>query len=168
MLICYIYDYESICLILWSCYISWSGYILKMLLLTKWVDKFSHMFPFVNEFVYDFINYFFCLRIIIFIVCIKRWRLINLTSLTQFYLVNRWCVLVKLLQALWDLMDYSLLGSSVHGILQVRIMEWAAIPSLRHIPNPGIKPRFPALQADSLQSQPWDTGPGCPVAKYIF
>ena len=25
-------------------------------------------------------------------------------------------------------MDYSLLGSSVHGVLQARILEWVAIP----------------------------------------
>ena len=29
---------------------------------------------------------------------------------------------------LWVLMDYSSLGSSAHGILQVRILEWIAIP----------------------------------------
>ena len=28
---------------------------------------------------------------------------------------------------LYDPMDYSLLGSSVHGILQVRILEWIVI-----------------------------------------
>ena len=33
--------------------------------------------------------------------------------------------------ALWDPMDYSLLASSVHGILQVRILEWVAMPSSR-------------------------------------
>ena len=42
-------------------------------------------------------------------------------------------------------MDYSLPGSSVHGILQTRILEWVAFPS-RDLPNPGIKTRFPALQ----------------------
>ena len=41
----------------------------------------------------------------------------------------------------------SLPGSSVHGILQARILEWVAFPS------PGIKPRSPALQADSLPSE---------------
>ena len=30
--------------------------------------------------------------------------------------------------------------SSVHGILQTRILEWAAMPSSRDLPNPGIKP----------------------------
>ena len=31
----------------------------------------------------------------------------------------------------WDPMDYSPPGSSVHGILQERILEWAAMPSSR-------------------------------------
>ena len=33
-------------------------------------------------------------------------------------------------------MDYSLSGSSVHGILQARILEWAAIPSSRGSSRP--------------------------------
>ena len=33
-------------------------------------------------------------------------------------------------------MDYT-----VHGILQVKILEWVAIPFSRDLPNPGIKPR---------------------------
>ena len=32
---------------------------------------------------------------------------------------------------LWDLMDCSPPGSSVHGILQARILEWVAMPSSR-------------------------------------
>ena len=36
------------------------------------------------------------------------------------------------------------------GILQARIVEWVAIPSSRDLPDPGIKPRSPALQEDSL------------------
>ena len=40
------------------------------------------------------------------------------------------------------------------GILQARILEWVAIPPPRDLPNPGIEPRFPALQADSLLSEP--------------
>ena len=32
---------------------------------------------------------------------------------------------------LWDPMDYSLPGSSVHGILQTRMLEWVAMPSSR-------------------------------------
>ena len=51
-------------------------------------------------------------------------------------------------------MDYT-----VRGILQVRILEWVAVPfsrgssQPRDLPNPGIKPRSPALQADSLPTE---------------
>ena len=44
------------------------------------------------------------------------------------------CVHDKSLQlclTLCDPMDCSLLGSSVHGILQARILEWVAMPSCR-------------------------------------
>ena len=51
-------------------------------------------------------------------------------------------------------MDCSLLDSSVHGILQARILEWVAISFFRGLPNPWIKPRSPALQEDSLLSEP--------------
>ena len=38
-------------------------------------------------------------------------------------------------------MDCSLPDSSVHGILQARILEWVAMPSpLRDLPNQGIEP----------------------------
>ena len=47
-----------------------------------------------------------------------------------------------------DPMVCSLPGSSVHGILQERILEWVAIPCSRDLPNPGIEPKSPALQAD--------------------
>ena len=36
--------------------------------------------------------------------------------------------------------DCSPPGSSVHGILQARILEWVAIPFSRDLPNPGVKP----------------------------
>ena len=41
--------------------------------------------------------------------------------------------------------DCSLPGSSVHGILQARILEWVAIPSPGHLPDPGIEAVSPAL-----------------------
>ena len=40
-------------------------------------------------------------------------------------------------------------GSSVHGILQARILEWVAIPFSKGSSQSG----FPALQADSLRSE---------------
>ena len=42
---------------------------------------------------------------------------------------------------LFNPMDYSLPGSSVHGILQARILERVAIASSRDLPNPGIEPK---------------------------
>ena len=43
---------------------------------------------------------------------------------------------------------------TVHGILQARILEWVAFPSPGELPNPGIEPRSPALQADSSPGEP--------------
>ena len=54
-----------------------------------------------------------------------------------------WSVCAQLCPALCDLMDYSPPGSSVHGILQARILEWAAISSCRDPPDPGIEPMSP-------------------------
>ena len=51
-------------------------------------------------------------------------------------------------------MDYSPRGSSVHGILQIRILEWSALPFSRDLPDSGIEFGSPALQADSLLSDP--------------
>ena len=51
------------------------------------------------------------------------------------------CVLVaQLCLTLRDPMDWSLQGSSVHEILQERILEWVAIPFSRKRPDPGVKP----------------------------
>ena len=41
--------------------------------------------------------------------------------------ISRMKVLVSHVQTLCDPMDYSLPGSSVHEILQTRILEWVAI-----------------------------------------
>ena len=47
-------------------------------------------------------------------------------------------------------MDCSPPGSSVDGILQARILEWVATSFPGELPNPGMEPRSPALQADSF------------------
>ena len=46
--------------------------------------------------------------------------------------------------------DHSPPDSSVHGILQARILEWVAISFSRG----SFQPRAPALQTDSLPSEP--------------
>ena len=50
-----------------------------------------------------------------------------------------------------DSMDSS--PASVHETSQTRILEWAAIPFPGDLPDPGIKPGSPILQADSLQTE---------------
>ena len=50
-----------------------------------------------------------------------------------------------------DRMDYSLPGSSVHGVLQARILEWVAMPSSRGSSWPWIEPV-------SLASPAWTRG----------
>ena len=62
-------------------------------------------------------------------------------------------LVVQLCLSLSDLMDCSPPGSSVHGILQARILEWLPFPFPGDLPDPGIEPRSPALQADSLISE---------------
>ena len=62
-------------------------------------------------------------------------------------------VKVKVAQScltLCNAMDCSLPGSSVHGILQARVLEWVAISSPGDLPDPGIEPGSPALQVNSL------------------
>ena len=59
-------------------------------------------------------------------------------------------------------LDYSSPCSSVHGIFQARVLEWVAISFSRGASRPRDRPRSPALQADTLPSEP----PGKP--HYLF
>ena len=78
-------------------------------------------------------------------------------------------LIAQLYPTLCDPMDCNLPGSSVHGILQVRRLEWVAIPFSGDLPNPGIKPGSPALQADffftALQG---DSLPSEPLGKSLW
>ena len=53
-----------------------------------------------------------------------------------------------------DSVDSSPPGSSLHGTLQARTLEWVAILSPGTLPNLGIESGSPALQANSLLSEP--------------
>ena len=44
-------------------------------------------------------------------------------------------------------------GLQSMGILQARILEWVVIPPPGDLPNPGIEPRSPTLQMDSLPTE---------------
>ena len=67
--------------------------------------------------------------------------------------------LVKVSQScptLCDLMEYIYIYIYIYiyGILKARILEWVTFPFPGDLPNPGIKPRSPTLQAGSLPAEP--------------
>ena len=55
---------------------------------------------------------------------------------------------VQLFATLWTIPPP---GSTVHGILQARILEWGAMPSPRDLPHPGFKPK--SLMSPSLAGE---------------
>jgi len=71
------------------------------------------------------------------------------------------CSVSQLSPMLCDPIDCSPPGSSVHGILQARILEWIACPPAGHLPNPVIEPTSlmsPALAGGFFSSSTtWDT-----------
>ena len=72
-------------------------------------------------------------------------------------------LVVQSCMTLCDPMDFSPPGSSVHGISRQEYWSGLPFPSPVDLPNPGIKPGSPELQADSLPSEP----PGKPCKKDI-
>ena len=65
------------------------------------------------------------------------------------------CLLAQSCPTLCEPMDCSPPGFSVHGILQAKKTGVSLpCPSPGNLPNPGIEPSSPALQADSLLSEP--------------
>jgi len=75
----------------------------------------------------------------------KETRLLVMTPIDQ---VEVKVLLTQSCPALCNPMDCSPPGSSVHGILLARILEWVAMPSSGDLPNPGVEPRFPASQTE--------------------
>ena len=84
----------------------------------------------------------------------------NFQSLNFFFLFKGRSEVSQSCLTLWDPMGCSLPGFSVHGIFQIRILEWVAIPSPGDLPNPGIELGSPVLQANALPSEP----PGKPFS----
>ena len=62
-------------------------------------------------------------------------------------------LVTQLCPTLCDPIYCSLPSSSVHGILQARYWSGLPFPSSGDLPDPGIDPRSPALQADFLPSE---------------
>ena len=50
-------------------------------------------------------------------------------------------------------------SSALHGVLQAGVLEWVGVPFSRDLPNPGVEPRSPILQADFLLPE----SPGKPI-----
>ena len=78
------------------------------------------------------------------------------------------CVLVThLCLTLFDPMDCNPSDSSVHRILQARILEWLVCFSPGNLPNPGIELGYPVLHTDSLPIEPPENPKTCIDVVYI-
>ena len=63
------------------------------------------------------------------------------------------CVHTQSCLTLCDPVHFSLSGSSILGLSQAIILSGLPFPSPGDLPDPGIQPRSPALQTDSLPSE---------------
>ena len=79
-----------------------------------------------------------------------------------FSLKSMYVLIAQLCSTLCDPMECSPPGSSVHGILQERLLEGLLVPYPGDLPDPGIKRWSPKLQVDSLPYEP----PGKPSQKH--
>ena len=80
------------------------------------------------------------------------------------------CMCFQSCPTLCNPMDYHLPGSSVHGIIQARILQWVTMSFSQDLPDPGIEPTSPALAGrffakthlgsvlSSLLFYPWEEG----------
>ena len=101
---------------------------------------------------------FFCLLRAILLV----WWLLYLPIMLA-------CLVVQSCPTLCNSMDYSPPGSSVHGILQARILEWVAISSSRRSSQPGIELSSPlslALAEGFFTTEP--LGKPCICLLFLF
>ena len=68
---------------------------------------------------------------------------------------------------LCDPVDCSLPGSSTHGILEARILEWVAISFSRDLADPGIEHASPALAGGFFTTEP-PGKPNKPHQWYVY
>ena len=111
----------------------------------KWYSHFGKQFvSFLQNYTY---SYHTIQRSCSLVCTLKSWKLnVHTKSCTQVFIVK-----VKVSQScptLCDTMYYT-----AHGILQAR-MHGYPFPSPEDLPNPGIEPRSPTLQVDSLAAEP--------------
>ena len=100
-----------------------------------WKNVYSYSMPLLNQVIWLFFSMFFVCAL-----CAK---------------------LLQLCPTLCNPMGCSQPGSSVHGILQTRMLEWVAMPFSRDLPDAGIEPTSltsPALAGGSFTtSTTWET-----------
>ena len=108
--------------------------------------------------------YLFCILTFLLYLCTLATSVLE--DLSKFFLRLHECVRAKSLQlcpTLCNPMDCSPPGSSVHGILQARTLEWVAMPSYRGSSQPESL-TSPALAGSSLPLVP----PGKPYDHIVF
>ena len=64
------------------------------------------------------------------------------------------CSVTQSCPTLRDPVDYSLPGTSLHGIILVRILDWVAFPSQRVLPDPEIELVSSALAGRFFTTEP--------------
>ena len=90
-------------------------------------------------------------------------RLVEEVAFDQGFKLKLLVKFAHLCPTLYDPVDYK-----VHGILQARILVWVAFPFSGDLPKPGIKPRSPALQADSFPAEPQGSPPNNHFGKVLL
>ena len=125
------------------------NFVLFIILLFFWEKLLENYFLLAAIFHMEHnVNFLFsivatCARMEIPVHCAFRhfsellWLLLAGGTAVCVYSVTQSCLI------LCDPMDYSPQGSSVHGIILARILEWAAISSSEDLLNSEIKPIFP-------------------------
>ena len=91
------------------------------------------------------------------------WIMVLGTTLRYLYFLCS-CSVAQLYPTLCDPMDCSPPGSSVHGILQARILEWVPFPPPGDLPHPGSEPV--SLVSPTLAGEFFTTGP--PKKPYLY
>ena len=115
-----------------------------------------NQFPLLNIFL-ELSKRCFCCCCFVFLTG----KLVHYEKITKESWYNNKCIHTNSLQScstLCDPLDCKLPGSSVHGILQARILEWIAMPSSRgssqprNLMSPALAAEFFTTAAKSLQS----------------
>ena len=98
----------------------------------------------------------FLIGLFVFLVlnCMSCFYILEINPLSVVSFAVQFSSVAQSCLTLCNPMDCSLPGFSVHGIFQVRVPEWVAITFSRGSSQPRDRTRVPALQADTLPSEP--------------